>query len=194
MVKCQGVPVSTFTHVMSFMRTLDFSSVPGLRCQLPIISESELKLTPEWQMEPGIYGDQQSDGISYFEEAIVTASELPLSQGRDFLFATGTRPGRSRVLGLALFTAFRDRIRADPLLGLSLHRQEGQIILRYLYDYYEVNWMECLRRIFKGPHGRSYENRSLLLMRTPLGEWFQGSCSLHLKRDNTMLALASPRI
>lgn len=111
------------------------------------------------------------DGITSFGEILAKAVVLLPSQKDEalkLLFPTGLGEDQNAITGEDRLKALADRFLADPDLGWSLYKEEGQKTLKFLHDTFGVTWMEFLRRTFRDPNRRRY---ALLLYRRGDGSW-----------------------
>ncbi|MEI6553853.1 MAG: hypothetical protein WCO09_04745 [bacterium] len=151
--------------------TQQFSIVTKKDFTLPIIPfDPKVELGEGWEFESETNGI--GDGVTGLGETIVKAHELYQSgkkeEAMNLLFLTGLKEDQTAVTGEDRIKALKDRILADPVLFWSLVKQEGQTILRWLYDTFKVAWMEALRRPLRDPNRNRF---ALYLCRDVGGSW-----------------------
>ena len=170
------------------MNTIEFSITIVINFLLKIIGLNPATDIGEgWSFEKEINGAEGNDGITAFKEAIQKAALLPKEEGRKLLFATGLAEGATSITGEDKIKALSKRALADPDLGWSLYKEEGQKTLRYLHDTYGVTWMEFLRRVLRSPGGSRV---SLYLYRGDVGSWVWSYYWLDDDRNASIPALA----
>ncbi len=158
-----------FSKPFHNMNILNFRITTSTDFALSIVSlDPAQDIGAKWKFDKQVYGATGNDGITAFKDVIVRAAGMPKDDGRKLLFATGLAEGDNVITGEARLTALAGRNLADPDLGWSLFKEEGQKTLRYLHDTYGVVWMEALRRILLNPDGN---RRSFSLCRRDDGSW-----------------------
>ena len=106
-----------------------------------------------WRFNCYIHGNH-SDGISGFLDALVEAVQiLDRKTGHRRLFATGQEEtGQPIISGWDRLKALCHKGLADPVLLMSLLREPGQQILRYIFHTFgPQGHIEALRRTFVHP-------------------------------------------
>jgi hypothetical protein len=175
------------------MKTLKFSIVTRKDFTLSLIH-----LIPAIVFDDGSKFEQAingvGDGVTGFVENLVEAHKLHQSghkqEAVNLLFLTGLGENQTLITGEERIQALKDCPLADPDLLFSLVKQEGQVILRWLYDTFGVTWMEALRRTFLGREGLRF---TLCLYRRDGGHWVWSNGMLNGERgrDKTALVLTN---
>jgi hypothetical protein len=112
------------------------------------------------------------NGVTGFVDTITKAVALlpdKKEEALKLLFPTGISKNQTIITGEDRLSALADRFLADPDLGWSLYKEEGQKTLRFLHDTFGVVWMEFLRRTLRGPGRDRY---ALYLCRNDDGSWY----------------------
>lgn len=94
------------------------------------------------------------DGVTSFGKTLNKAVAFLPSQKYEalkLLFPTGLSEDQTVITGEDRLRALADRFLADPDLGWSLCREEGQKTLKFLHDIFGVTWIGFLRRTLCNP-------------------------------------------
>ena len=110
------------------------------------------------------------DGITGFVETLTKAVALLPSKKKeafDILFLTARNEDQTIITGNDRLKGFVDKFLADPDLGQSLYKEEGQKTLNFLRDTFGVMNIEFLRRTLLDPSC----NRSFPFLGSVDGWW-----------------------
>lgn len=158
---------------MKLTASIQLPPPPPFHLNLDIISSDPAAVFGEgWKFE-----DEErvinglGDGVMSFGETLAKAIAL-LTDKKDealkLLFPTGLSENQTIITGEDRLKALTERFLADPDLGWSMYKEEGQKTLKFLHDTFGVTWMEFPRRTLRDQDGLRY---SLCLCRRADGSW-----------------------
>lgn len=145
------------------------------------------RLGPEWSVWLGPADGNGLEGEPDVDPRAGAVTTFDVSKVR---FLSGLVEGESSITGEERLKRLRigTDIQIDAQTFWALYTEKGQVTLRWLHDFYGVNWIEELGTILRCPDGRRY---SLVLDSFYDGSWdwgFRQLCN-NCDADNPAIGL-----